>query len=301
MRNENYRIRIDIMEQKLIDSGLLRKLESLKLNTTVALNQGYGGGRKSKSKGSSVEFSDFREYVPGDDFRKIDWNAYGRFQKLFIKLFMEEREANINIFIDTSKSMDFGSPKKSTLAKQLALILGYLSLANMDRVNIYTHGNNKLESLEQLNGKNNLHRLASYLDNIVFDEIEDFFQHIKTRAYKRGITIIISDLFSDDFQEAIKYLAFMNQSIVVLNLLSIEETNPIYSGDIRLIDSETEEGKDISMTQSVLNSYERTLKNFINRNKEICRKFSCQYTLISNELSIESIVFDNLTNVGILR
>ncbi|WP_352419086.1 DUF58 domain-containing protein [Proteiniborus sp.] len=289
------------MEQKLIDSSLLKKLESLKLNTTITLNQGYGGGRKSKSKGSSVEFSDFREYVPGDDFRKIDWNAYGRFQKLFIKLFMEEREANINIFIDASKSMDFGSPKKSTLAKQLALVLGYLSLANMDRVNIYTHGTNKLESLEQLNGKNNVHRLASYLDGIAFDKSEDFFKYIKTRAYKRGISIIISDLFSDNFQDGVKYLAFMNQSIVVLNLLSIEEISPVYSGDMRLIDSETEEGKDISMTQSVLNSYEKTFKNFINRNREISRKFSCQYTLISNEFSIESIIFDNLTNVGILR
>lgn len=289
------------MEQKLIDSSLLKKLESLKLNSNVTLNQGYGGGRKSKSKGSSVEFSDFREYVPGDDFRKIDWNAYGRFQKLFIKLFMEEREANINIFIDTSKSMDFGNPKKSTLAKQLALVLGYLSLANMDRVNIYTYGNNKLESLEQLSGKNNAHRLAAYLDNIAFDKTEDFFQFIKTRAYKRGVSIILSDLFSDSFQDTIKYLAFMNQSIVVLNLLSIEEINPFFSGDIRLIDSETEEGKDISITQSVLNSYEKTFKSFINRNREICRKFNCQYSLISNELSIESIVFDNLTNVGILR
>ncbi len=289
------------MEQKLIDSSLLKKLESLKLNSNVILNQGYGGGRKSKSKGSSVEFSDFREYVPGDDFRKIDWNAYGRFQKLFIKLFMEEREANINIFIDTSKSMDFGNPKKSTLAKQLALVLGYLSLANMDRVNIYTHGNNKLESLEQLSGKNNAHRLAAYLDNIDFDRTEDFFQFMKTRAYKRGVSIILSDLFSDSFQDNIKYLAFMNQSIVVLNLLSTEEINPLFSGDIRLIDSETEEGKDISMTQSVLNSYEKTFKSFINRNREICRKFNCQYSLISNDLSIESIVFDNLTNVGILR
>ncbi|WIV11507.1 DUF58 domain-containing protein [Proteiniborus sp. MB09-C3] len=289
------------MEQKLIDSSLLKKLESLKLNSNVVLNQGYGGGRKSKSKGSSVEFSDFREYVPGDDFRKIDWNAYGRFQKLFIKLFMEEREANINIFIDASKSMDFGNPKKSTLAKQLALVFGYLSLANMDRVNIYIHGNNKLESLEQLSGKNNAHRLATYLDNIIFDKSEDFFQIIKTQAYKRGISIILSDLFSDNFQAAIKYLSFMNQSIVVLNLLSVEEITPFYSGDIRFIDSETEEGKDISMTQSVLNSYDKTFKNFINRNREICRKFSCQYTLISNELSIESIVFDNLTNVGILR
>lgn len=289
------------MDQKLIDSSLLKKLESLKLNSNVTLNQGYGGGRKSKSKGSSVEFSDFREYVAGDDFRKIDWNAYGRFQKLFIKLFMEEREANINIFIDTSKSMDFGSPKKSTLAKQLALVLGYLSLVNMDKVNIYTYGNNKLESLEQLGGKNNAHRLAVYLDNIAFDKSEDFFEFIKTRAYKRGISIILSDLFTDSFQEAIKYLAFMNQSIIVLNLLSTEELNPLFSGDIRLIDSETEEGKDISITHSVVNSYEKTLKNFINRNREICRKFSCQYTLISNEFSIESIVFDNLTNAGILR
>lgn len=289
------------MEQRLIDSGLLKKLESLKLNSSIILNKGYGGGRKSKSKGSSVEFSDFREYAPGDDFRKIDWNAYGRFHKLFIKLFMEEREANINIFIDNSKSMDFGNPKKSTIGKQLALAIGYLSLVNMDRVNIYTSKEGKLEGLEGLSGKNNAYRLAGYLDSIDFHESEDVFSLTKTRSYKRGISIIISDLFSDGFEEIVKYLAFMNQSIAVLNVLSVEEINPLYSGDIRLIDSETEEGKDISITQSVISSYEKTLQKFINRNKEICRKFSCQYSLISNQLSIEAIIFDNLTSAGILR
>lgn len=289
------------MEQKLIDSNLFRKLESLKLNTNITLNQGYDGGRKSKSKGSSVEFSDYREYVVGDDFKKIDWNAYGRFHKLFIKLFMEEREANINIFIDTSKSMDFGNPKKSMLAKQLALVFGYLSLANMDRVNIYSYKNNKLDMLEQLNGKNNVHKLASYIDSLVFDNSDDFFQYIKKRAYKRGISIIISDLFSENFYDSVKYLTYMNQNIVILNILSVEELKPVYRGDIRLIDSETEEGKDIFISESVLKSYEKALNNFIINNREICRKFSCQYTMISNELSIESIVFDNLTKAGILR
>jgi uncharacterized protein (DUF58 family) len=289
------------MEQKLVDSTLLKKLETLKLNSNVILNNGYSGGRKSKSKGSSVEFSDFREYVSGDDFKKIDWNAYGRFEKLFIKLFMEEREANINIFLDASKSMDFGSPKKAFIGKQIALALGYLSLSNLDRVSAFNQNNDTLDSLGPINGKKSLSSLVDYLDRINCEQKSDMINAIKSRPYKRGISIIISDLFSDSFEEIIKYLSYMNQSIVVIQVLCTEELQPKFTGDVRLIDSETDEAKDISMASSVIRAYEKTLNSFFSKIKEICRKYGCYYTLISNETSIESIVFDNLIKAGILR
>ncbi|MDP4178692.1 MAG: DUF58 domain-containing protein, partial [Bacillota bacterium] len=101
------------MEEKIFDTEFLKKLDSIALNANITMSEGSSGSRKSKSKGSSVEFSDYREYTAGDDFRRVDWNAYGRFDRLFVKLFMEEREALINIFIDSSKSMNYGNPKKS--------------------------------------------------------------------------------------------------------------------------------------------------------------------------------------------
>ena len=288
------------MSQKLIDNKLIKKLERLSLNSNIILDKGFMGGRKSSSKGSSVEFSDFREYTEGDDFRKIDWNAYARFEKLFVKLFMEERESNINIFLDTTKSMDFGNPKKSFIASQLAAVIGYVSILNMDKVSIYTNKEDKLDCIENINGKNMFRRLLNYLENASFKETIDIFTLINKRQFKKGITIIISDLFTDNFNDAIKYLSYMNQSIIVIHTLSKEELNPKYIGDVRFIDSETEEGKDVSITLETIAIYEKTLNNFISSIKETCKKYGCSYSLIENE-NIEEAIFDNLVKSGILR
>lgn len=289
------------MKNDLINSNFLKKLERLKLNSNIILNKGYSGSRKSKSKGSSVEFSDFREYVAGDDFRKIDWNAYARFEKLFIKLFMEERESLINIFLDNSKSMDFGEPKKSFIGQQIALSIGYLSLANMDRLNVYNQKDNTLSNLGYINGKNTFNRLVNYISKLNFDIKDDLFEYIPKRPYKKGISIVISDLFTERFEETIKYLSYMNQSIIVIHVLNKEEMKPSKLGDMRFIDSETGEGKDVSVNSSILRAYEDTFNQFIGNIKEVCRKYGCSYTLVSNEIKIENIVFDSLIKAGILR
>lgn len=289
------------MENKLIDSELLKKLETLKLNSNIVLNKGYDGSRKSKSKGTSVEFSDFREYVPGDDFRKVDWNAYGRFGKLFIKLFTEEREAQVNIFIDNSKSMAFGNPKKSYIGKQLTLILGYVALSNLDRVNIYTQYDNTLKETGFLCGKKSLPSIAEHLDLLNFNETTNLLKLIRRKPYKRGISIIISDFFADDFEETTRYLSYFNQSVIAIQVLCKEELEPQYMGDIRFIDSETEEGKDISITPAILNSYKETLKGFISNISEAIKRCGGFYTLVSNETPIEEIVFRSFVKAGILR
>jgi len=289
------------MEGKLLDTNLLKRLEGLKINSDLKLNSGYGGGRKSRSKGSSVEFSDFREYVTGDDFRKIDWNAYGRFDKLFVKLFMEEREALVNIFLDTSKSMDFGQPSKSMIEKQLALTLSYISLSNLDRINLYINKDSSLVDTGYISGKSSFPRLLRYLEDVTFEEREDLFELIKKKPFKRGISIIISDLFTDSFEDIVKYLSYMNQSIIVIQILSKEELKPEIQGDIRLIDSESEEGKDMSISGEVINTYHKTLNYFLGDIKETCKKYGCSHTLISSETPIDSIVFHNLVKAGILR
>ena len=288
------------MSQKLIYSNLIRKLERLSLNSNIVLDKGFMGGRKSISNRSSVEFSDFRQYTEGDDFRKIDWNAYARFEKLFVKLFMEEREANINIFLDTTKSMDFGNPKKSLIASQLAAVIGYVSILNMDKVSVYISKEDKLDCIENISGKNMFRRLLDYLESTSFKETKDTFSLINKRQFKKGISVIISDVLTDNFNDAIKYLSYMNQSIIVIHTLSKEELDPKYIGDIRLIDSETEEGKDVSITSETLEIYIKTLNNFMVGIKETCKKYGCFYSLIENE-NIEEVIFDNLVKSGILR
>lgn len=286
----------------MIDKSFLSKLNRLKLNYNLSINKGYSGGRKSKAKGSSSEFSDFREYIHGDDFRKIDWNAYGRFEKLYIKEFMEEREILVNIFLDNSRSMDFGEPKKSLLLKNIAMAFSYISLNNLDRINLfYQEGEDGLKESGYLSGKNSLSKVMGILDTLEFQSKTDMFTFINKRPYKPGISIIISDLFSDQFQDAVKYLTYMNQKIVVVHLLDKKELKPDFIGDLSLIDSETLIDNDISISSAILNSYEKTLQSFIKNIKESTKKYGSVYSLISNEFSIDEIIFEKLIRAGILR
>ncbi|SHJ47783.1 DUF58 domain-containing protein [Paramaledivibacter caminithermalis] len=285
----------------MLDKGFLNKLNRLKLNYNLSINKGYGGGRKSNAKGCSSEFSDFREYIHGDDFRKIDWNAYGRFEKLYIKEFMEEREILVNIFLDTSKSMDFGEPKKSYFLKNIAMAFSYISLNNLDRLNLYYQEGTDLKDSGYLRGKNSLSKVIDILDNLQFQSKTDMFPLINKKAYESGISIIISDLFTDEFKETIKYLSYMNQKIIVLHLLDKKELKPDLIGDLRLIDCETMVDNDVSINPQILNSYEKTLKAFIQNIKETAKKYGSVYSLISNELLIEEIIFEKLIKVGILR
>lgn len=285
----------------MLDKSFLNKLNTLKLNYNLSINKGYNGSRKSNAKGSSSEFSDFREYIHGDDFRKIDWNAYGRFEKLYIKEFMEEREVLINLFLDTSRSMNFGEPKKSELLKNLSLAISYIGLNNLDRINLYYNQEAQLKESGYLSGKNSLSKVMDTLENLDFQNTTDIFHLINKRPYKPGISIIISDLFTDEFQNVIKYLSYMNQKIIVIHLLDKKEIEPDFNGDLRLIDSETFEGNDISINGAILSSYENTLKKFLQSIKETTRKYGSIYSLISNEFSIQEIIFERLIRAGILR
>lgn len=285
----------------MLDKSFLNKLNTLKLNYRLSINKGYSGGRKSNAKGSSSEFSDFREYIHGDDFRKIDWNAYGRFEKLYVKEFMEEREVLINIFLDNSKSMDFGMPQKAEFLKNLALAFSYIGLNNLDRINLYYGEESNLKESGYLRSKNSLNKVIELLDSLYFQNKTDIFTLIEKRFYKPGISIIISDLFTDEFQNIIKYLSYMNQKIIVIHLLDKKEIKPDLIGDLRLIDSETLEDNDISINRAILNSYENTFKNFLKGIKETTKKYGAIYTLITNEFSMEKIIFERLMGAGILR
>ena len=122
------------MAERIFDQDFFNKLNNLAIAMNARMSYGMSGGRKSSAKGSSVEFSDYREYIPGDDIRRIDWSAYGRLDRLYIKQFMEEKEGVFQIFVDASKSMAFGEPPKTRQALQLAGALAYLVLNNLDRV-----------------------------------------------------------------------------------------------------------------------------------------------------------------------
>ena len=186
---------------KTFDAEFLQKLERLALQSSNLIQGGTGGNRRSKAKGSSIEFSDFREYTLGDDYRSIDWNAYARFDRLFIKLYMEEREANVTIFLDTSTSMDYGNPNKGVLAKKLAAIFVYIALANYDRVGIVAMNDDVSDQYPYFSGKPGFFRALEFIDNLPFSGGTSLYKSIPNFTPlrgRKGISIILSDFLARD-------------------------------------------------------------------------------------------------------
>lgn len=291
------------MNGRIFDTEFLKKLDTIAINVRMLMSEGGGGNRKSRSKGSSVEFSDFREYAMGDDFRRIDWNAYGRFDKLFVKLFMEEQEAMINIFIDSSKSMSFGSPKKSELALKLSGVMAFLALNNMDRVCINSINKDSFKQSSAVTGRSMFDRCIAFLEAIDFIGETDLNAAIKKKEIRsRGMAVIISDFFSPGgIEEAIKYLLFKKQDVFLIHVLSPEELNPELEGQVRLLDSETGNVMDVAVTPALLKQYHSKLNEFNNGIKEFCSRMGASYIQVSSSDSIEKIVFEQFTGAGVIR
>lgn len=290
------------MNEKVFDENFYRKLESISIKARMTLTDGASGGRKSKAKGSSVEFSDFREYTPGDDFRRIDWNAYGRFDRLFLRLFMEEREALLNIFLDCSKSMDFGEKNKSVTALRIAAVMTYLALNNLDRVCLNMVQENSLVPSSSYMGKSSFENALRFLESGNFTGNTNLAVSIKRKDLKsRGISVVISDFFTmGSIDEMIKYLAFKKQQIILIQVLSEDEIEPVLGGQVRLVDSETGDEMNLTITPNLLRTYHQKLKGLQTVVKTSVKKYGGAFFQISSSDSLEKIVFENFAREGII-
>lgn len=290
------------MNEKVFDQEFYRKLESISIKARMTMTDGAAGGRKSKAKGSSVEFSDFREYTPGDDFRRIDWNAYGRFDKLFLRLFMEEREALLNIFIDCSKSMDFGDKNKAAMALRIAGILTYLALNNLDRVSLNRIHQNTITPSSSYMGKTSFQRALQFLEASNFEGNTSLAESVKRKDLKsRGIAVIISDFFTmGSIDEVIKYLAFKKQQIVLIQVLCEEEIEPTLGGQVRLVDAETKDEMNLTITPKLLKTYNMKLKGLQMGVKDSVKRYGGVFFQVSSSESLEKVVFEQFAKEGII-
>jgi uncharacterized protein (DUF58 family) len=290
------------MREKVFDGDFFKKLESISIKARMTMTEGAAGGRKSKAKGSSVEISDFREYTPGDDYRRIDWNAYGRFDKLFLKLFMEEREALINIFVDCSKSMDFGEKHKGVMALRISGILTYLALSNLDRVAINKIQGDTLVQSSSYMGKSMFQGAMQFLENSEFKGSTNLSQSIKRKDLKsRGISVVISDFFtSGSIEELIKYLAYKRQQIILIQILSQDEITPEIGGQVRLVDSETKEEVNITVTPKLHKIYNSKLKLLKTTMKENVKKYGGVFLQVSSSEPLDKVVFEYFAKEGII-
>ncbi|ASW43745.1 DUF58 domain-containing protein [Clostridium isatidis] len=293
------------MAERIFNEDFFSKLNKINLSINLKLSSGTQGGRKSKAKGVSVEFSDYREYMHGDDFRRIDWNAYGRFDKFFIKVFMEEREGIFNFFLDTSKSMDYGKENKKNMALKIVAALSYVALNNLDRVNINLLDSGNIQVLKEISGSRAFQRIIKDLENISFDGTTSLTQSIRKRPIKnKGVSIVVSDFLDNlglkDLEEALKYLAFKKQEIILIQVLALEEIKPELNGEITLIDSETNENIKISLTPNLIKEYEKTLYSYKKSIENLVKKYNGKFISVNSSMEIEEVILGELSKKRVL-
>lgn len=293
------------MSQHLLDPSWLARLERMQLATRKVGSGTHVGGRRSRQLGSSMEFADYRAYVPGDDLRQLDWNAYARSGKLFLKKYLDETELHVTIYMDCSRSMGYPEPGKWQRAVQIAAALGYLSLCNLDHVSIYAFDSEITASLHGLQGKKQAHRLLSFLSSLQEGGTGDLNTALRQQGAvhgKAGISIVLSDfLFESGYTQGIAYLQAARQEVTLVQVLSQEELEPTYQGELRLIDSETSQAKEVSVTGLLMEEYRRNLADFQRELASFAYGRGIACVAIEAEQTLESIVFQVFRQAGLIR
>lgn len=295
----------DTQPQPLLDPKFLARLEQLELVSRKIFLGRMKGERRSKRKGQSVEFADYRNYVIGDDLRHLDWNLYARLDRLFIRLFMEEEDLHFYVLIDNSLSMDFGTPSKLHFAKQVAAALGFIGLVNMDRVVVEAFNDRLVQSLPAVRGRRSLWRLMDFLQKIEPAGPSDLRHALRSFSIKcsgKGIVVLLSDLMDKGgYEEALRYLVARQLDIYVIQILSQEEIEPGVVGDLRLVDIEDEDVAEITVSGPLLKRYKQNLAAYRAALHEFCVRRGVTYLFTSNQVPFDRLVFSYLRQRGLVK
>ena len=286
------------LDPTVFDEGFLRQLERLGVLMKQPVRGGLKGGRRSTKRGQSVEFADYRDYALGDDLRQLDWNVYARLEKLFVKLFVEEEDVTMTFLLDASPSMAFGHPQKLLFAKRAAAALGYIGLASEDRVVIAALSGRIARRQSGLRGSGRVLRLLANLSSIEPSEgatdLVAAGRHAAAMVSGRGVVVLLSDLLDPGADRVIRELAATGSELIVLHTLSPEELDPPLEGDLRLIDSESGEGVDITADLATLDAYKTRLAAWQEGFADLAAKRRASYVPLSTDLPLADLVFAEL-------
>ena len=298
------------MKLDQLNDTFFSRLETLSLNLRSSLAGYFGGKHLVRTYGQTVEFSDYREYQLGDDIRRIDWNLFSRFEKYFLKLFTDERQMQVQVFLDCSGSMGRDCPGKATYALCAAAALGFLAVQNMDKLNFYfMRGTRAEDPYGTIVGKNSFFRAIGTFENIEFSDEADIERCVTgcpNVSENNGLSVIVSDLMTkSDWKKAVGYLVYKKRQVLLIQIMTPEEIDPNYEGRMTLIDSESvdlEDGRNMKMriTRSMLKAYEEALKDFREDVSSFCAKRGAGYVFIPTETPIERALFGELLKRGIM-
>ncbi|HEX8834579.1 MAG TPA: DUF58 domain-containing protein [Abditibacteriaceae bacterium] len=289
----------------LLEPPLLKKLDALAVGARRAFTGASKGEKRSTKMGSSVEFADFREYHRGDDIRRIDWSAYARFEKLYLKMFLEEEDLDITILLDASLSMSFGEPTKLRSAQQIAAALGYIGLTNFDRVGVATFDTNVRAWFPPARGRGAAGALFKFLETQQAQGAADLAactKRVASMSRRSGVAVVISDfLLPDGYETGLKTLAARGYEVTAIQLLAREELEPKIVGDLKLVDAETGTVREVTISQSLLKTYKRKVDNYTADLRAFCLRYGMNYQLVANDTPIETTILRLLRANGLVK
>ena len=300
----------------LLTPELLRRLEQFQLLAQRRAKSSAKGERRSKARGQSVEFADYRNYVSGDDFRYLDWNLYGRLDRLFLKLYEEERELPVTVFLDASESMTFGEPRKFDFARQVAAAVGYVALCGFDRVSVVifpdvtsepaNDAERKAQSselaargaLRAVRGRRSALEFFQNINQLTARGATSFNEALRRgalQARQAGVAVVLSDFLDPAGYEAgLTALVGRGFQVNAVQILAPDELNPATYGDLRLIDSETGAQQEVTFGKYRLNTYRQTVQNFCQRLREYCSSRGMNFFMAASDTPLEELLLKQL-------
>lgn len=307
------------MPPPLLTPELLRRLEQFQLLAARRAKSSAKGERRSRSRGQSVEFADYRNYVQGDDFRYLDWNLYGRLERLFLKLYEEERELPVRIFLDASESMSFGEPPKFDFARQVAAAIGYVALSGFDRVSVVpfpampevperdpaakVREAAARGALRSVRGKKSCMQYFQNLAALSAGGPADLNQALRRgalEARQAGMAIVLSDFLDPaGYELGLNALVGRGFQVDLVQILAPEELSPSTLGDLRLVDCETGSIQEVTFGRYRLKAYQQTVQNFIQRLREYCRARGVNFFTASSNTSLEELLLKQLRSAEV--
>jgi len=292
-------------KSSLLDASLIAQLDQLELVVRRLFAGRTQGEKRSKRRGTGSEFADYRDYSQGDDLRHVDWNVYGRLDRLFLKLFHVEEDLRLSIFIDSSLSMSHGDPAKLLYAKKLAAALAYVALANLARVTIEAANGSSLDRLPPTRGKAQIWRLLDFIEGIEAQgttDLQDGLKQFSLRNSTPGMKVVISDFLDKrGFQGALKWLLKGGNEVVVIQVLSPQEVKPPIVGDLSLEDCEDGQITEVSITSGLLKRYEANLKALVGGLREYCRTRGLACFFVQSSHPVEQLLLNSMRRTGVVK
>jgi len=289
----------------LFDERFLRTLEHLHMVSRKVFAGNLRAERRTRKVGSGIEFADHRTYARGDDFRYIDWNLYGRLDRLLLRLFEEEEDLHIYVLIDCSDSMAIGNPPKMHYAMKVGAALSYVGLANLDRVALLPFADHVLGRMPPTRGKNRIFRVFEFLRNVEIGgttNVADAMKTFVSQHKRRGLAVLISDFYDPKgFEEGINTLRYNKFEPFVLQVYDLKEAAPNLHGDLALVDCETGELREVTVSKALLEAYTKEHERYCKELEDFCTARAVPFFRTHTGIPFDELVLRIFRSGGFLR